>query len=628
MKKISFIFLLIGSIFFCQYVQAREVEGFLEKAEQLNLASDSTWLKLLHFEIDGNQSVVLADNFFISSDGRENSEEELKATIRAYFSSWKEDNSDHPRCIFPARYYWLSQYLDLPNYKLKEEHCQRLESWALFDKVDSISLLLVSGYLGNPASTFGHGLLKFNTDSEDDKKGMFDLTLNYGALISEDEGVLKYVLKGLFGGYEAGFSDGYYYTKDLVYSRTEYRDIWDYRLQLTDYQRTLLILHVWEIVGKKFTYYFLDKNCAFRLAELIDLVIQEKFINREGLWYLPVSMFHRLKQIHDLRINRQEQGLIETVKYVPSAQRKLYGQMKDLSALEVEIIIAVLDDGVSSLSNHLKVLSNNQKINILDALLAYQQFRITSIGEEAADVFEREKKIILLERLALSARAHKKIIIDELDSPADGSRPMESSFSYAVDKDGDSYMRFSLSPFKKETVGQNSLESDELVVFDMVLGVLENGKKVVLDQFDLIRILNLNLEALPFEQEDQWSWKLRIGSNRVGSNGNYDYDGVFSFGVGSAKKFNSRLTGYFLIDSSAHTIKPYARLRPHTGLSLDFGKYKAHVYAGVENDNYKFEMKEIWGGQMQYQMTGRSALKVEVSNERVARYAISFNYYW
>lgn len=37
------------------------------------------------------------------------------------------------------------------------------------------------------------------------------------------------------------------------------------------------------------------------------------------------------------------------------------------------------------------------------------------------------------------------------------------------------------SPFKQELVGQNSLEGDELVVFDLAVGLLEDGHKAFVD---------------------------------------------------------------------------------------------------------------------------------------------------
>jgi hypothetical protein len=171
---VSFIALLL----FGTQAQASSLPEVLDTAERLNLANHPTWLKLLHYERDANHSEVLTDNFFLSPNGRNDPNAELTATIKAYFDPWGENTDEHARCRFPARYFWLSQQMPLPDYNLREAKCRHLEEWALFDNVQSVSLLLVSGYFGNPASTFGHGLLKLNTDSIDDQSGLFDLTLN------------------------------------------------------------------------------------------------------------------------------------------------------------------------------------------------------------------------------------------------------------------------------------------------------------------------------------------------------------------------------------------------------------------------------------------------------------------
>ena len=66
----------------------------------------------------------------------------------------------------------------------------------------------------------------------------------------ENEWAPVHVVRGLLGVYEAGFS-GPPYTHDRVYSRTEFRDIWDYELALDDHEQLLLVYHLGEIAGKK-----------------------------------------------------------------------------------------------------------------------------------------------------------------------------------------------------------------------------------------------------------------------------------------------------------------------------------------------------------------------------------------
>lgn len=605
--------------------QASSQEEILHTAEQLGLANHRTWLKLLHYERNGKQSAVLTDSYFLSPNGRSDPKAELAATINAYFIPWSDNCNEHARCRFPARYYWLSRQLSLPDYNLREARCQDLQKWALFDTVKSISVLLVSGYLGNPASTFGHSLLRLNTDSTDDQTGLFDSTLNYGALIPENENALFYVARGLFGGYKAGFSDKYFYTQDLAYSGTEFRDMWDYRLALTDYERTLLILHIWEIVGNKFKYYFLDKNCVYRLGELLELVIEEGLVDNGRFWYLPVDLFYRLKEIDKMRSESVGKKLIQSIRFVPSSQRILYRQLRLLASDELKAFNAIIRDGCKC---HLAKFTTDRQILILDALLAYQQYRLIAEGPYPSSERQESKRQILLARLQLPAKSRLLPETQELPSPAEGPRPMAFGISVASKSNGKPFFLFNWSPFKQEMVGKNSLEGDELVVSDFTVGVSEEGHKVFVDQFDLIRITNLNTLPVPVVDESQRSWQLLLGTKRIEHNGGYRYDGVVNYGVGYARKWNKTTIGYGMLDFVAHTISPLIRLRPHLDLKFDWGEMRSHLYFGAESVNYDFELRDIWGGKIQYQLNDRYAVHVEFSNENSRRVSVGITSYW
>ena len=133
------------------------------------------------------------------------------------------------------------------------------------------------------------------------------------------------------------------------------------------------------------------------------------------------------------------------------------------------------------------------------------------------------------------------------------------------------FLRLSYSPFKQELVGNNSLEGNELVFLDIAAGVLKDGHKVFLDQFDLLRILNLKTLPVAVVDENRLSWKLRFGVDRVGAYEKARYEGTGNFGAGRAWKWNEHIIGYALIDLTGHTIPPYARLRPHAGFKFDLG---------------------------------------------------------
>ncbi len=622
-----FLFCLTALLLLSNPVQAASLSEVLSVAEELNLSRDPVWLKLLHYEREGDQSEVLTDSFFLSSNGRSDPHSELRATIKAYFDPWSEDADEDPRCRFPARYYWLSNHISLPEYDLREPKCQRLEKWALFDSVQSVSLLLVSGYFGNPASTFGHALLKLNADSADDRYGLFDLTLNYGALVPENESTFRYVARGLSGGYEAGFSDKYFYTQDLVYSRTELRDIWDYRLSLSDYQRKLLILHIWEIVGKKFTYYFLDKNCAYRLAELLELVIKEELLNNASVWYVPVELFHGLNDIDEAMYRSDGSKLISSVRFIPSRQRMLYHQLKQLHPDEVRAVNDIVQSSGNTMSAKMTDFMPGRQIKILDALLAYQKYKLIAEEPDPDPERRKAKDRILLARLRLPASSEEPAHPSELPSPADGSRPTAFGVSVGGESDGTASFRLHWAPFKQELLGQKNFEGDELVLFDVSVGVSEKDG-VFVDQVDLIRVRNLNTTSVSMVDESLWSWQMHVGAGRIKEDERELYDGTAGFGAGYAWRLTPSLTGYGMIDIAGHTRSPLVRLRPNAGAVIYKNKLRAWLYFGAESAGYDMEFKGVWGGQIQYQFSDRSSIRLEISNEKATRTSAGLNLYW
>ena len=288
-------YILIFTILFSTNLFSNSLKYDIKNNSTLDeLSTQKTWQRLLYFKNDTSE--VITKNFFLSKENF-SLRSELISTINNYETIDYGDFNNSPRCKFPARYYWLSKFIDLPNYQIIDSRCTKLSNWKTIKETSSISIMLVSGYLGNPASTFGHSFLKLNSTHSTNKNDLFDLSINYGALVPDNEPIIKYIFKGIFGGYEAGFSDKYFYTQDLVYSNTEFRDIWDYELNISKEEQKLLLLHLWEIVGKKFKYYFLDKNCGYRVSQILELILNKDIVNNKSdSWYIPVETFNFLEE--------------------------------------------------------------------------------------------------------------------------------------------------------------------------------------------------------------------------------------------------------------------------------------------------------------------------------------------
>lgn len=601
-------------------------KGTLTQAQIEELATHPVWLKLLHFKTKKNKSEIQSDDFFLSSNGREDPEAELRATFEAYCAPWPEDTNTHPRCRFPARFFWLSHHIPFPDYALRTPQCSRLEKWALFDKQQSISLLLVSGYFGNPASTFGHSLLKFNTNSSDEPIDLLNLSINFGAQVPENEFIFRYIIKGLVGGYQSSFSDKYFYAQDLVYSRTEFRDMWEYELILPDFERTLLMLHIWEVIGKEFTYYFLEKNCAFRLAELLELVIPEPLLDNTKCWYIPVETFHRLIEIDTERRKEGRTGLIRAVRFIPSSQRQLYYQFDRLNIEEKKAVEAIIKEGPSSIPEQIALFKQERQLEILDTVLAYHQYKI--MAEQPSPGRERLfiKDQVLLALLRLPPQMESVPKVPDLTSPANGNRPMLMSIGVGHDlKDKETHIKLRWAPFSQETIGDNSLEGDELAVLDTTFGIDENAPSVFLENIDIIRIRNIKTTSMSIDDENPWSWQLHIRTTRTEQN---KYDGIFSFGTGRAWKLNDTVKFYAMADASIHTVSPHARLRPHIGVIAGKGFMKSRWYLGAESMDYDGDFDLIWGGQIQGKLSDQVSVFLELSKKKAAKTSLELRWYW
>ena len=280
------------------------------------LATHLTWLKLGHYDSTG-KSYVISDDFFLSKQGKYSSQSELEATIRAF-------NSDAAmQCRFPARYQWLvSQGL---SFRKKDARCEELSNWRDSHPIHSVSLIFASGYMSNPASLYGHMLLKLNR-SDDYRNKLLDYSINFGAIVPDGENGLVYIAKGLFGGYEAGFSDQLYYRHQHNYGEVELRDLWEYTLNLSKEKVTLLSNHIWELMGMKYRYYFADENCAYHIARLVELVTAEGLTQDLSPWVIPSTVFTRLEEI-----NQERKDIVTNISFTPSRESNFHQYQKQLS---------------------------------------------------------------------------------------------------------------------------------------------------------------------------------------------------------------------------------------------------------------------------------------------------------
>ncbi len=330
------------------------VESVLLKAEELQLAEHETWFALLHYKHESIfwRFVSQADDerFFLDEKGNTDAAAELSANIKAFF---KPAESGHAQCLFPARWWWLKQQLDLASdYDVS---CPELD--AFMDRVshDKLFLVFPSMYLNNPASTFGHTFLRFDADEE---SMLLSQTLNYAARVDQSDDFMSYISKGLFGGYDGFFRSRPYYETVQEYNNIENRDIWEYQLAFTKDEIEQLVRHIWEVKDINFDYYFFRENCAYRLLALLDVIRPNMQLTTEGkfsFYAIPVDTVRAL----------EDNALLQSVKFRASLATQIDDYFavedSDISRLVLDVIAEKMPAEKSSMRQRLSSVGSETK---------------------------------------------------------------------------------------------------------------------------------------------------------------------------------------------------------------------------------------------------------------------------
>ncbi len=344
-----------------------------------SLSQHPTWRRLLHYEADGAtavRSAIHSDTFFLSPTGATDPAAELAATLAALRAPASATLDTHAQCRFPARYQWLQQQTGATVGADLRAQCPQLSAWTRGFSVKSLSVVFASGFLGNPASYYGHTLLKFNFEKGTQSSYLIDESVNYGALVPAQENPVRYIVYGLFGGYDGGFSHIGFYFHNHNYGNQELRDLWEYRLDLSQSDVDLVVNHAWEVMGKRYQYFFLGRNCAFRMAELIE--VPEGVHVQAGArpWTIPQAHLQALAQA-----TYQGHPLVKDIQFHPSRQTRFYGRLAGLDAQAQAVFKDIVArDGVFE-ATAFATLSVAAQQSVTETVLDYYQFAANPLNE-------------------------------------------------------------------------------------------------------------------------------------------------------------------------------------------------------------------------------------------------------
>lgn len=126
-----------------------------------------------------------------------------------------------------------------------------------------------------------------------------------------------------------------YQEKLSEYRSLENRDLWEYRLNLTQAETARMVEHVWELKQIQFDYFFFDENCSYRLLELLQVARPSLRLTEQfPLTAIPTDTVKAVK----------EAGLVESIEYRPSRERELLSRAEPLSSDEQQWVLKVSAD--------------------------------------------------------------------------------------------------------------------------------------------------------------------------------------------------------------------------------------------------------------------------------------------
>ncbi len=362
--QITFCIFILGAPLLSWGFSIERTQSYLEQARTKKIWLDPQWLKLGHYRSkwNGGYFSPLQGHFFISPNGFHAPESELTATIEFLFS--ESTLAKHPQCHYLARMSWLKSVLTISQEDLLP--CEEQDQWKRQLGASEVYIVFAASDLSSAASSFGHTFLRLHNSKNTQALELLDYGVNYAATTGTDTGAL-YALKGLFGYYQGTFSMLPFHQKIKEYSNLEGRDLWGYKLQLSEQQVNLLIDHLLELEGSYSKYYFADDNCSAQLLELLAVTQPNKELKKAPDIVLPLDTLKTL----------QHAGLLGEQKFRISLQSEWqirYGQLTPSERTPLKALI----ENQNTETPEFQLLPSNKKAKSLEAAMSYlaiQEYR-------------------------------------------------------------------------------------------------------------------------------------------------------------------------------------------------------------------------------------------------------------
>jgi hypothetical protein len=479
----------------------------IHRAAEARLAEEREWHLLLHYRanlLGGWTSEADDPGFFLAPTGKTGPQAELDATLTQFFSDEPVGRSKQPaQCAFIARYHWLKDKLAFDDRRLPPQRCERFDAWFKELNAQSVTMIFPAAFLNNPASMFGHTLLRIDQKGQTEQTRILAYTINFAADVPPDPGI-EYAVKGMMGGYKGNFSTTPYYLKVQEYRDIENRDIWEYRLNLTEEQIERMLMHAWELGNTHFDYYFFKENCSYHILSLLEyadprLHLMDRFL----FWTVPADTVRALTE---------QPGLVGEVVYRPARSTQIKQKRERLSEDEQGWFGRIMRDPAQARSETFTHLSPDRQAFVLDLASDYLRYRSVT-DEGKAEVYKERNRSVLLDRSRLKVLSEALRIEPYTTSPEQGHKTSRAGLGLGW-RNGEFFqdltVRAGLHDLLDPDKGYNPDAQIELGVLS--LRHYQQRNQTRLERATLVNIISLTpLDSLFLAP----SWKVSAGMETV-----------------------------------------------------------------------------------------------------------------
>ncbi|MEO1656952.1 MAG: DUF4105 domain-containing protein [Pseudomonadota bacterium] len=563
-------------------------------------------------------SDIITDSFFLAERGRYDPEAELRATLEGLAVLLADDPSESALCRFPGRAIFLRQQgVDVPD---PIASCPDVKEFFDDGDTNSVSVLFISGYLSNPGSAFGHLLLRFHAEGDDEPvEDVLDRAINYGAASSEEDPIIPYILKGLFGRYQSTYTTLQFFHQAERYREMELRTIWQYKLDLTPDENELLVAHVYELLTSENRYYFLRQNCAWRIAETLELVVDRDLIPDTKPWVTPIDVFHQLTG------DEVDGGdAVRDVKRLASRETLFLEGYRALRRDEKRLVDDVIAEPQKSLAELTSESSVVDARKAHDVLVDYYAF---TDDTEELDLRGQE---VTVARFALppSERPTEQRRIP----PHTGQRPSLFQVSALYNDELGEGVEIRLRPayfdLLSTTVG--TVPYSEVAMGD-VRALIRDGR-IDLRSLEVVRVTSLSPKSPNTPSSGGLSWRVRVGAEDESLACDDCLLGYAEYGVGKAYEFARGAAVYGLVaarveagrqvDSIVHARPSLGVVinRRYTGLSIEGG-----VLQGLDDDD---ESRLFGKAEWRLGAGQRWDVRLQATYDEALESSMALGFYW